>query len=176
MTAPDTASIRATIAARDADGTGVVCLTTDEALALCDVYDRHGEGAVRLGEPSSIWRDSFTNGLVMRWWRRGREGETSTVDVAEVRIEPEHLVEFAMRISQDAWTAVEDIAFDYGYGDCDTCGNRRVVDVMRNERSMTIYCPECHHGKPSPVPFGNRPKHRPGTWDPTTPYDPKVHG
>lgn len=126
------------------------------------------------GAPSSMQLNPGTNCLELRWWRLGNpaEGERATVDELMVVIPPEDMIDFLSRLNADAWHAVQNIARDYGEGDCDTCGNRRTVDVVRNDRPWNIACPTCRPvGSRRGEPFANRPRLRSGTWDATTRFE-----
>lgn len=173
----DTAALRARAAVRDAEGTGVVALDTEDLLALCEAYEQvHDPTATHeplaLGAPSSVQRDSFTGEITLGWWVLAPEGsDRHTDDVAEARIPLEKISDFISDLTNQTASLYYEVGKAYAYGDCDTCGNRRLVDVVRFGRPTNVVCPACREGKPDPVPFGNRPRLRTGTWDPTTPYD-----
>jgi len=173
MSTVDTAALRALVAARDADGTGVVTVTTDDLTALLTCYEvAQSKPTVVLAEPQSIQRNPATNDLILGWWRVGNPsaGEDHTVDIARALITPEHLADFMQTLSREAWYAVDDMAKDYAQGDCDLCGNCRTVDVIKNGREWNVSCPNCGPCRGAPG-FSNRPRIHRGTWDPTTPYD-----
>ncbi len=113
-----------------------------------------------LGGPQSISYDRATGELVLHWWRIGdtKAGENPVVTVFKARIPITEIPEFLDHTMHAGMIAVIDAGKDLAYGDCDRCGNRRLVDVVRGSRTAAEHCPDC--ATRSVVPFENVPRPR----------------
>lgn len=113
-----------------------------------------------LGAPQSISYDRATGELILHWWRVGdtKAGEEHTVTVFKARIPITEIPEFLDQTMHTGMISIMDAGKDLAYGDCDLCGNRRLVDVIRNGRQTNEHCPAC--AERMVTPFENVPRVR----------------
>ena len=82
--------------------------------------------------------------------------ECSTADEPRsttVQVSPEDALDLAANLLAHATTAIRRAAKNAALGDCDLCGNRRLVDVLTREgsdRTTDIHCPRCSTGHVAP--------------------------
>lgn len=116
--------------------------------------------AEHLGAPQSISTDRATGELILHWWRVGdvKAGEDHTVTVFKARIPITEIPEFLDYTMHAGMISISDAGKDLAYGDCDRCGNRRLVDVTKHGRLTNERCPDC--ATRMVTPFENVPRIR----------------
>ena len=118
-----------------------------------------------LGAPMSVNYDHVTKDVVLTWRVMSTE-HNGMDDVAVCRIAPRDLTDFLGTITREAMYSLRDVATAIAWGDCDTCGNQRLVKApgIVEGTTTTVRCPDCsteeHQPDGPPVPFADWPRYR----------------
>jgi hypothetical protein len=108
--------------------------------------------------PNRIDTDHKGN-LTLGWWIMvGSKGGTR--DVAHCNIPAHSIPTFLSDVTRDAMYVLRDVGKAIAYGDCGTCGNRRLVDIEVHGRPSNKNCPDCREGKRVPEAFEEYPRLR----------------
>jgi hypothetical protein len=115
-----------------------------------------------LGAPMSINVDHVTKDVVLTWYK----SDSSLGRKAVARIEPKDLLEVISNLTREGMYALRDVATAIAWGDCDRCGNVRLITVPGIVEGSTtqVRCPACSTGdllpEGVPVAFADWPRYR----------------
>lgn len=86
-------------------------------------------------------RNHITNALELQVYARG---EDDTPQQIRITVPVDLIPNFMASVVQTGGYVMTDVADAWRRGDCDTCGNLRLVDVTRpNGHKTNTYCPDC---------------------------------
>lgn len=77
-----------------------------------------------------------------RWLDSGADVQ----EIVTLRLGPGDALDFMAKVAQHTSFSVRDAGVALARGDCDTCGNTRLIDQPKNGRSWMVSCPDCHPG------------------------------
>jgi hypothetical protein len=119
-----------------------------------------------LGAPMSINHDTVTKDLVLKWMVLSKDPKGWMEPVAEVRIQPKEMLDFIAMVTREGMYCLRDVGTAIAWGDCDRCGNKRLIEVPGITEGSTkqVRCPECSSQESlpdgPPVAFADWPRYR----------------
>lgn len=92
--------------------------------------------------------------LMIRRW-----GDVIAGDKTEIWVEAHEIPDLLRDLTNAAMTALTHVARAMEEGDCETCGNTRLVEEPApGGRTWSVHCPDCTAGRSRPEPFAEYPR------------------
>lgn len=100
--------------------------------------------------PVSVDHDIRDGAVTLSVWQR-EDGSSELGQRITFRVQPRDLPALVRDVAAQVGYAMDDTVRELAYGDCDTCGNVRLVEVPTHGGRMTnTECPDCRPGPPDP--------------------------